>query len=312
MSAAFAPLGFAIDNVPPLTIAARGCIALFDVNAHQEVCMDPRSGAEARAGRDGEGPGEFRSVLSEIALDDGRIIALSENRLTILSPTWKIASTVRLEHGLGQLISASGDTVYGLGIGFDSVYAVSLTDGGGVAKFGQRTEDAAIFRGPQPYQRGLWIVPRRGNGWYVVPAWNYTILREDRRGTVQDRIVRDVKPEFPSPSELQEMKRTMAQANPGANLAPFLDRAAKSAKPYIVTAPVEDASGRLWVMTGRIRNDSNEIDVFGPTGKFLESVRIPGAVRKAAMLHGDLVVVVKELSGIDAGDIDVRRYHIDH
>jgi hypothetical protein len=208
----------------------------------------------------------------------------------------------------------TGDSVLALGgaRGYE-LLAVSLHDGKGAVRFApSRGDSAGIFQGAHEYEYGLWLVPRQAGGWYVMPPWRYQILIEDEHGIKRSTFGRDLPPELPSEREATAMRLTMVKGNPGhvAGAERLAAEWAKSPKPPIAHAPTEDGRGRLWIVTGRIRVDSTELDAFDATGNFLGTRRLPGDV-KAVTIHGaDLYAIVEYLSGDREGVQGVVHYRI--
>jgi sugar lactone lactonase YvrE len=94
------------------------------------------------------------------------------------------------------------------------------------------------------------------------------------------------------------------------NLDPFMERYRKTPKLVIQRAPAEDGQDRLWVVTGRSRADSTEVDVFDPRGTFLGTLRIPGDVHALKIQGADLYALVEYLSGEHDGAQGVLHYRI--
>ncbi len=312
IATALETLPFRISNAPPMAVSASGCVVLFDLDASQVTCIDPGKGSTVRFGRSGDGPGEFRAVLDLLAARDGRVVVLTNARLSIIDPSWKTARDIRPAARFTQLGRVTGDSIYGLGAGYDTVYAVAVRDGSMNARFGQRRADSALFIGTLPYERGFWIVPRGEHDWYVSSGFRYVILLEDGKGIEHARIQPAAKAEYPTVAELAETRQVMQKGNPGMNLDGFMKEMAAAPKAFIAAPPAQDASGRLWVVTGRIRSDSTEVDVFAPAGSFLRTIRVGGSVKRIAIVRNELYAIVKELAGSATGDIGVRRFRIEH
>lgn len=309
--ASLAALDFKIDYTPPFAVLPNGTVAFYDLDENQLVFINGATGVATRLGRTGDGPGEFRGVSELVGDSDGRLLALSPTRITIIGTNQKYVSTIRLAKPFAGLARATKDSVFVLGTAYDSVYMLSLHTGGTRAQFGQRREDSLHFRGKQSYERGFWLVPRGEKDWSIASGYKYYIGLEDANGVHRGAIERSVVPELLTKSELDDAKRQMQRGNPGANLDAFMKRMASTPKAFITSSPVHDAKGRLWVPTGRIRSDSTEVDVFSGAGALLGTVRVPGVVRRLAIERDQLYVLTKLIGGRTRGDLGVLRYRVD-
>ena len=305
-----AALEFKIDYTPPFAALPNGTLAFYDLDENQIVYVNGATGAETRFGRTGDGPGEFRAVTEIAPASDGRLVALSPTRITIIGSDQKAFNTVRLARPFAGLLRPSKDSAFLVGTGYDTVFSISLRTGETRARFGQRREDSLHFRGKQPYERGFWLVPRGEKDWFVASGYKYYVGLEDANGAHRGTIDRAVEPEMPSKSELDDSRRQLQRGNPKASLDGMMKRMASTPKAFITSSPVQDAKGRLWVPTGRMRSDSTEVDIFSAGGKFLGSVRMPGVVRRMATDKDQLYVITKYIDGRTAGDFGVLRYRV--
>jgi hypothetical protein len=310
-----AELGFRVGNVPPMVIHSSGCVALFDEGESQIVCIDPDSGATHRFGRHGAGPGEFNSATGMIGLPDGGLLVfdpIGNVRFTLIDRNWKLKRVVRAGQQFLGLFRPTSDSVLTIG-GPRSrdLIAVSLHDGGVATRFAPSARDTALFIGPYRYDFfGFWLVPLRRGGWYIVSPWHYSILVADQQGQVLSRFGRNIAREPLTEKEFAAATTLMRRMNPGANLDPVMEQVRKTPKPVIQRAPVEDTKERLWVPTGRVRQDSTELDVFDPNGHFIGTRRVPGEVQALAAAGMELYILVEYLSGEQDGTQGVLRYRI--
>lgn len=315
IAASLAELDFRVENVPPMAIHSSGCVALFDIDASQVVCIDPTSATVRRFGRSGAGPGEFRAVRDMVNMPGGGLLVfdvIGNLRFTLISRGWKLDRVVRARQQFRGLFRPTRDSVLTIGgkLGRELI-AVSLRDGGVAVHFAPAAADTALFVGPNPYDIFLfWPVPLHRGGWYFVSAWHYSILAKDERGRVLSRFGRAVEREPLSEQELAAAKALMVKANPGRNLDAFMERYRKTPKPVIQRAPVEDGKDRLWVATGRVRQDSTELDVFDAGGHFAGTRRVPGEVHALAVHDLNLYLLVEYLAGEHLGAQGVLRYRI--
>jgi hypothetical protein len=312
---ALAEFEFRVNLAPPLVVHSSGCIATFDTDASQVVCIDPVSGATRRFGRNGAGPGEFASVNGVIPSPDGGLIAfdvIRNLRFTLIARDWTLARIVPMTHQFMGLYRPTRDSVLTIGGTLrQDLVAVSLQDGGTAMHFSPTAPESAIFKGPGEYDfYGFWLVPLHRGGWYVASPYQYRILHEDEHGKVLSSFGRDVPRELPTERELRASRALMQRANPSMNLDQFMERYRKTQKLVIQRAPAEDGQDRLWVVTGRARADSTEVDVFDPRGGFLGTRRIPGDVHALCVQGADLYVLVEYLSGEHEGAQGVLHYRI--
>jgi hypothetical protein len=319
------PLAKALSELDfPLEIRSQnilflGCgVALFDSDAAQPVCIDPVTGATRRAGRKGEGPGEFQSVRNMVEAPGGGLWVADwrNQRLTLVTTEWKAGRSVQLTKQPDRLFRATADSILTLGgpRGLDLV-SVSLRDGHAAPRFSPMGVDSTgIFASPDPNQSaGFWLVPRRAGGWVVASAWKERLFVVDESGKKRGAFGRDMPVEMLSPRELAGYMALFVKMNPQASAevrAHFSERFAKTPKPAIATTPVEDAQGRLWAATGRIRSDSTEVDVFAANGTFLGTRRMPGEVMGLAIRGDEIVALVKYIGGELDGSDGVVRYRI--
>lgn len=311
---ALAELDFRVALAPPLVIHSSGCLATFDTDASQVVCIDPASGAIRRFGRNGSGPGEFASVNGLIASPDGGLVAfdIRNLRFTVITRDWTLGRIVPVAHQFTGLYRPTSDSVLTLGgIQRRDLVAVSLNDGGTATHVSPTAPDSVIFKGPNEYDFfGFWLVPLHRGGWYVASPYQYRILHEDEPGKVLSTFGRDVPREPPNNREVNAWKTIMQRMNPNGNLDRVVERYRKTPKVVIARAPAEDGKDRLWVITGRARTDSTEVDVFDPRGGFLGTLSIPGDVHALRVQGADLYALVEYISGEHDGAQGVVHYRI--
>jgi hypothetical protein len=310
---ALAELDFKLSPTPPLVVHPSGCLALFDADQSQVVCIDPVSGASHRFGRAGSGPGEFAVVRPMLPTRSGGLLVYDgiRRRFTSIKSDWTLETTFTSPAAFNSLLRLDADSVLAVGgPRMLDVVSVSLRDGGVAEKFPATASDTMFGHGPQPYEIGVWVLPRRSGGWYVASPWHYQILVENSSGVRQSSFGRQLPPELPSPREVEAVRTVMQKGNPSQNIDGFMARFAKEPKVMIAVAPTEDGQGRLWLATGRIRQDSTEIDVFDPSGKFLGTPRVPGEVHAITVSGRDLYVLVEYLAGPHEGAQGVLRYLI--
>lgn len=132
------PRGCALD--------ARGNLYAADTERHRIAVFDAKGGLVRAWGREGRGPGEFVTAEDVAVGPDGRIYVLDSglSRIQIFTP----------EGSLEQVLRDVGCSPAGLGVGFDGMVYVADTCGGGVRKYRNSGELAAVFRaGSDPATR---------------------------------------------------------------------------------------------------------------------------------------------------------------
>lgn len=299
---AAAVLDFYPGYPPVLVMHPSGCLATFDMDDAQVVCIDRKSGTMRRVGRKGSGPGEFRSVRTMIAMPGGGVAAydVANSRITEIGPDWTIGRMTPMTSGFGWLLSATADSVVvNPGSPDNQLTAISLRDGGMAGRFHLiDSAHAGFFAAVPPvYPAGaLWSAADHAGGWIVVAPFTYRVLIEDRRGSVTNVFGRDLPPEMPAAADLDRMKRMMPGAGPN-----MLARLAHIPEPEVIGAPIEDSRGRIWTLTSRVRQDSTEVDVFDPRGTFLGTRRVPGEALAMALRTDELCFIRQYLQGDNEG-----------
>lgn len=308
-----------------LAIERSGCIALFDTDDGRVVCIDPASGAMRTVGTKGSGPGEFRLVSALAAVDGGGLVAYDAQnaRYVSISPAWKVLRTAVAPISLG-IYQATADSVLAMTVpmGKDAtsdLTMVSLANGKTARRFvPTQVDSTGKFKDPNvpigPFATG--IVARKAGGWYIPTPLEYTIFVADAKGVKKGVITRTgLPPEMLTDAEKAAVEKLvapqMAQMNAEQKKAvrAMIDPILKRPKPAIVsTAIAEDAAGRLWVGTSRLRRDSTEVDVFSPQGRLLGTVRVPGKLGVLRARGNELVGLVEWTTGDAEGMQGVVRY----
>jgi len=292
-------------------------IVLIDEGTSQLVRINVVTGAEERVGREGSGPGEFRGPGPIAARPDGSVLVADFRlqRITVVTPDWKAGPSYPAGMQIQEFYRPTRDSVLTLGgtHGRDLV-SLSLRDGGTSTRFAPLAADSTnAFHSDFHDQTAFWLVSRHGGGWYLASGFAYRIFILDERGVKHAGFGRDIPPEpMSAPERLQDsifMRRANPQLSP-ASLTRFLDQQAAQFRIAIPAPPVEDAAGRLWVTTYRLRQDSTEIDVFDLQQRFLGTLRMPGQVRGLATRGDELVALVDYVGGERDGYQGVLRYRI--
>jgi hypothetical protein len=322
LPSALSELVFMADTTVGIVWHPSGCLLMADPDESQIVCTDLLSGATKRIGRRGAGPGEFGSIMGIAVVPGGSLVVqdLRNNRLAFIISDWTAGGSVPLEtRMLPGLYRATRDSVFGL---TDQprleLLAVSLRTGGTTTRFSPGKADSALFALPHYRIWGFFMQPSGASGWLVASLGHHAVLRIDGNGRIVARAQRDLPAELPSAEEREARKAQVARLNPGLTAEQVRGLQARvdeySKAPKVTTVKngfLEDAIGRLWVVTSRIRADSTELDVYDPTGKFLGTRRVPGRVQAFTRVGTELLVLGEYLVGPLTGSQGVRRYRME-
>lgn len=337
VAASLQELDFRID--PRIAVERSGCLAIFNADDAVVLCVDPATGVKRAVGHKGSGPGEFQLPGPIVARPTGGVVVYDQGnaRMSLLSSAWKIERSVSVPDVMIGVYQVVGDSIVGLGPPVrqgqtptagkpatqgQSLVAVSLRDGKGVPRFAPiKADSAGRFVDPNlkmvtPFATA--ILPRRAGGWYLPAPLDYLVFVLDNKGVKQMTISRvGLPPELLTAGEKSRIESQLADRLKGATAEQLkqahaiIDPMLKRPKPQItVTAMAEDAAGRLWLATPRIRSDSTEVDVFSAVGKFLGTRRVPGNLTGLVIQGDQLFGVVEWLSGDREGMQGIVRYRI--
>ena len=338
------PVGVALQELdfrvdPRFAVDRSGCVALFNADDAVVHCIDPTTGAKRTVGKKGSGPGEFRMAGPIVARPEGGVVAYDQGnaRLSVISSAWKIERTVSVPTVMLGIYQVFGDSILALGPPVpseqpkgavpvaaqgQSLLAVSLRDGKSVRRFAPINADSGgHFIDPNltmvtPFATA--IVPRRTGGYYLPAPRDLLVFVLDAKGVKRSSFGRPgMPPELLTPAEKARVEEQLAGQMKG--LTPeqlkaahaIIDPLLKRPKPQItVTAVAEDAAGRLWLATPRIRRDSTEVDLFSAAGKFLGTRRVPGNLTGLVIQGDQLFGLVEWLDGDREGMQGIVRYRI--
>lgn len=314
-------LAFNADTTVGLVVHPGGCLLMADRSESQVVCIDLRSGVTKRIGRRGAGPGEFNSIAGFAVIPGGDLVVqdVGSNRLTFLKSDWSDGGSVPLATRIiAGLYRPTRDSVFALtGPPRMELVAISMRTGASTTRFSPGKTDSALFALPQYRTWGFFIRPFSSSGWLVASLGHSTILRLDANGHLISRAQRELPPELPSPEEKEARRAQIARLNPGLSADQIKSLQARvdeySKAPKLATVKngfLEDESGRLWVITPRLRTDSTELDVFDKRGQFLGTRRVPGRAQAVTLWGNDLLVLGEYLSGPRSGYQGVRRFRL--
>ena len=330
-------LDFRID--PRIAIERSGCVAIFNADDAVVLCVDPATGAKRSVGHKGGGPGEFRLAGPIVARPEGGVVAYDQAnaRMSLISPAWKIERSVSVPTIMLGVYQVFGDSILALGApdrtgqtvspgqpaaSGQALLAISLRDGKSARRFAPvKVDSGGHFVDPNltmvtPFATA--IVPRRAGGYYLPAARDHLIFLLDANGVKRGTFGRPgLPPEYLTDAEKSRVQAQLSGQFKGMtaeqlkSVHAIIDPLLKRPKAQITpTAIAEDASGRLWVGTPRVRGDSSEVDVFSAGGKFLGSRRVPGNLTGLVIRGDQLFGVVDYLSGEREGMQGIIRYRI--
>ena len=322
--AAFQALDFTPQSVAWVTDSR---LALTDMAGHQVVIADLNQPALRRIGREGAGPGEFRSPTFSLAspggglvVDDiaGRRISEFDSTLRYLRSAVTPGATLRLLDWTRNRVRLVWITFAADGAG-PVVSDVDLAGGRTVDRFHIFARDSSLAvplpgglgRGPSPY---VAAAPGPGGQIVVADPRGYRIVAFDSNGAVLRRFGR---PDLPLVYRTaDEVAAMMAQARrsfagrplPPDAVATMEKSFREQPKPRIAGGMAVDPAGRVWVATAA-RGARTDLDVFSPAGRFLGSASVPGRVITMA-IRGAALAVVAERTGDEEGSYGLDIYRI--
>lgn len=330
-------LDFRID--PRIAIEKSGCVAIFNADDNVVLCVDPATGTKRSVGRKGGGPGEFQLAGPIVARPGGGVVAYDQAnaRISLIGPTWKIERAVSVPEVMLGVYQIVGDSILALSPPTQSgavakdgkpapkgqgVMAISLVTGKSARHFEPiKADSSGAFVDPNlkmvtPFATA--IFPRRAGGFYLPAPRDHLIFVLDAKGVKRSTMGRPgLPPEYLTKAEKARVEEQLADRLKGATpeqlkqAHALIDPLLKRPKAQLtVTAMAEDAAGRLWAATPRIRADSTELDIFSPAGKFLGTRRLPGNLTGLVIQGDQLFGVVEWLEGDREGMQGIVRYRI--
>jgi len=286
----------------------RACaIASYEVEVR---CGDRDGTAVTVLGGRGEGPGEFKGLLSIVRGPDGEfgIVDPIQGRITIYDAPGNFLRTVRLPF----IFESLGP--------FDSTLVGSFTASG---EPGERIAVISAYDGavletlmpPHPIDLGLMPEGRRGLSWGAMApngdlafvAAGPTVVQYSRSGELREvHPAVGHRPEFPSRRDIDAHVESYANSIFGAAPAHVIDKFAVTEKSYALGGASMrfDEVGRLWVATQKDRDLHSYIDVYDGS-RFVGSVQVRDRMLGFDLLGSTLVVLV-ERSGVDAEGLPRR------
>lgn len=324
-----APAAFQSLEFTPQAVAwvTESRLALTDIAGHQVVIAELGQPALRRIGREGGGPGEFRSPTFTLASRAGRLVVddIAGRRISEFDSTLRYVRSTVTPGATLRLLDWAGSRVRLVWIAFAAdgagpvVSDVDLAGGKTVERFRIFARDSSLAsplpgglgRGPSPY---VAAAPGPGGQIIVADPRAYRIVAFDSTGAVLRRFGR---PELPLVYRTaDEVSAMMAQARrsfagrplPAEAIATMEKSFREQPKPRIAGGIAVDPSGRVWVATAP-RGARTDLDVFSPTGRFLGSASVPGRVITMA-IRGASLAVVAERTGDEEGSYGLDIYRI--
>ena len=304
-------------------------VALIDSDAKQLVVAGIRSGSLRRAGRQGGGPGEFRTPIFVLA-ENGEIIVddIGARRLSRFDATAKFVAFTPTPGATLQLLAADRRRVRLAWLGFTPdgggpmVSDIDLATGKATPRFSVFAQDSALAvttdasQGPSPF---LTIAAGRNGEILAGSPQTYRISVFDSSGRRLRTLSRKLPEAFRTDAEVEEIVQrsgrvmqamAAAEGGGGAQLAEFKERLRKQPKPHFSMGGIAvDGEGRTWVSTSR-GGSRTEIDVFGADGAFLGTVPVDGKVSALALRLPWLAVLSERTSGEDEGLEGIDLYRV--
>ncbi len=296
-------------------------LAVADATQHQVVVFDTAGRELARLGRTGRGPGEFASGGPLLANPRGEIVAadMLTSRVSWFDAQGRFVKAVPLPGLPMNLLAWRGDRVVvtwkipgPTGPG-PTVGTVDLAAGAATPGFGVFSADSAL--GAPMTLAGMPIPPpflasaAAPDGLYLFARGDqYRIVAFDSSGIVRRTFGRpDLRPEYRTPAERleQEQRVERAMQRSGVTVPPEAAQMLRDArrqmmdrpKPFLSSALAVDGTGRVWVPTPRGTGDSTEVDVFAPSGAFLQTVVLRHVVTAMAFRGSRLAVLAQHRGG---------------
>ena len=289
-------------------------IESYEVRIH---CVDRAGTTVGVFGREGEGPGEFRSLTRLVGGGEGTVGALDTgaSRFSVFEANGtRVADVPLLDlafpvHPVGRF----GETVSILG--FSTVDPYVVLEGAGSGRLYTLTE-VAIASGEVVRKVDLPPVdgevecgeihygfPDPAGGWIFVACEGHLVfVGEDGATTVIQAPTytgelpgeRDIAERSES---LNSFNRVVAQSGVGRAVdPPALEGYRTTPKNYHLLSGQQkfDEEGRLWIATQRDRDEFSYIDVYSPGDAWLVgSVRIDGRLQGFDLVGATLAVVVE-------------------
>lgn len=296
-------------------------LAIMDGTDHQVVVFDTAGREVARLGRTGRGPGEFASGGPLLAGARGAIVAgdFQTSRVTWFDAQRRYVGSVQVPGLPMSLLAWRGDravVVWTSPGASPTVGTVDLAAGTATPMFAVYRADSAMgvpltiagMSVPPPF---LASAAAPGGLYLFARGDQYRIVVIDSSGVVRRSFGRpDLRPEYRTPAERQAQEERIDRAMQRAGVTPPPEAAQMlrdarrqlldQPKPFLSAGLSVDQAGRVWVPTPRGFGDSTEVDVFAPSGAFLQTVVLPHVV-VAMAFRGPRFAVLSQHRG---GDLD--------
>lgn len=301
---------FAESQVPlsrrsAVALASHSTACVIESYAYRIHCIDRDTDAPVGVfGREGEGPGEFRTPLYLMRGPDETVgaIDIGLGRMTVFEPTGSLVSEVQLP-GSSFLPGAHfSSTLIGRTMHGDELRQVELDVASGEVLW-ERTYpvDLRVASGCAPSVFvGLGGGAAAPGGGMVFPGcYGHLIFFEHRDDDAATIIQAPTyRPELPNQRDVDAYVASTRSS--ALNFGPSLEDYSRTPKIYS-TRRWFDEQGRLWVLTNRGRDEFSYLDIFvGP--EYAGTVRVRHRAVGFDVLGSTLAVLVDRPVGPDDSD----------
>jgi hypothetical protein len=304
-------------------------VAVIDRDDQQVVLLGLVGGSERRGAGRGGGPGELEGAFSLLGGAGGAVVVgdMNQNRVSHFDAGLEFVRSVQVPGMPLGLLAWDADRVIALWLEFvfvdggmspePTVGVVDLDAGEVEARFSLFAPGSGLNR-PEtdnPFAPPF-ISAVRGPGGLILAgqSMEYRIAALDSSGIMQRSLGRpELGEQYLSSEETADERtrrgRTVRGDGPlPAEMGGMLDDALDAPQPYFgPNAFSVDPSGRLWVITERMRGDSTEVDVFEGEGEFLQTVALRNRVAALSFREQRVVALVArtapEVEGVQGIDV---------
>jgi hypothetical protein len=336
-----AKAGETVDHVAPLTLSQFGATDLDEtirpnfawadtahvvlLNSEAEVLLVGPNGVERRAGRRGEGPGEYRFPYDVDVMEDGRVLILDGfgRKVQVLDHALRDLGRRTTPKFVNEVVGRFGDT---LALMWQVFPADSLGRAGGLLAPGKDSADLLwrfgeidpVFSALSESGEGQqtpdpWLVLRNDRRFVLAEGRDYRLWLLDLEGRI---LAQGGRPGLKAENEEADAAAMEAEIARARRIAPEPALAAQAEhmirRRY--TAPrrrmrrMAVAPDRiLWVIADRGGRDSTRIDLFDPELAYLGTLTVAGAVWGVAS-DRDRVAFLLGDPGEDRWRLEMWRY----
>ncbi len=300
----------------------------YEVQVH---CVDPVGNVVGTFGREGEGPGDFKSsVVSLVGGKNGTlgVVDIGLARFTVFSPDGSLMSTIPLPRTTITFDATGvfGDTLTALGlITFDPLKLVAGAGPGGLySVFDVDVSTGLLLREQEVPPVDVSIecgtvysgFPNRLGGWVYIACEGHLVLVNEN-GDVTVIQAPTYSAELPSDAEVSRWieGRRRPEATDGIPLSDErIERFRNRTKNYHLTLGTErfDEWGNIWIATQRDRHDFSYFDVYSAAElEYLGSVEIEGRLIGFDLVGSTLVTLVERWGAASGEDAVIPSQQLD-